>query len=149
VRLADSKGMNWLSRLVKEPGREFHVLDLSAATGGVDAGDAGEVLDVRARQQYRERLSNLQAELSEAQERNDLGRVARLEEELGFLETELTRALGLGGRERRAGGAGERARINVQRRLRDALRRITLQHAELGQRLERALKTGLYCSYRP
>jgi len=37
----------------------------------------------------------------------------------------------------------------VQRRLRDALRRITLQHAKLGQKLERSLKTGLYCSYRP
>jgi hypothetical protein len=37
----------------------------------------------------------------------------------------------------------------VQRRLRAALERITLQHPALGQKLERALKTGLYCSYRP
>lgn len=149
VRLADSKGLNWLAQLVNDPGREFHVLDLSAAAGIIDAGDAGEVLDVRARQEYRERLSALHAELAEARERNDVGHVTRLQQELEFLETELTRALGLGGRERRAGGAAERARINVQRRLRDALRRITLQHAELGQRLERSLKTGLYCSYRP
>jgi len=152
LRLADSKGLVWLAQLVNEPGREFHVLDLSAASGGVDAGDAGdagEVLDPRARQQYRERLATLQADLAEAHERNDTGHVTRLQQEREFLETELTRALGLGGRERRTGGAAERARINVQRRLRDALKRITLQHAELGQRLDRSLKTGLYCSYRP
>jgi tetratricopeptide (TPR) repeat protein len=149
VRLADSKGMNWLRTLVTEPGREFHVLDLSAASGVIDAGDAGEVLDVRARQEYRQRLATIEADLAEARERNDVGRAARLQEELGFLERELIRALGLGGQQRRTGGASERARINVQRRLRDALRRITLQHAELGQRLERAIKTGLYCSYRP
>jgi hypothetical protein len=115
----------------------------------VDAGDAGELLDPRARQRYRERVQSLEAELAEAGAHNDTGRRARLEAELEFLEAELSRALGLGGRERRAGGAAERARINVQRRLRDAVRRITLQHAELGQRLERSLETGLYCSYRP
>jgi tetratricopeptide (TPR) repeat protein len=149
VRLSDSKGLRWLAQLVREPGREFHVLDLSAPDGTLDAGDAGELLDPRARQQYRERVQSLGAELEEARQHNDPGRSARIEAELEFLEAELSRALGLGGRERRAGGAAERARINVQRRLRDAVRRITLQHAELGQRLERALKTGLYCSYRP
>lgn len=149
VRLSDSKGLNWLARLLGEPGREFHVLDLSAPDGTLDAGDAGELLDPRARQEYRERVQSLEAELEEARAHNDPGRGARIEAELEFLRAELSRALGLGGRERRAGGAAERARINVQRRLRDAVRRITLQHAELGQHLERALKTGLYCSYRP
>lgn len=149
MRLADSKGLHWLAQLVNEPHREFHVLDLSAASGAVDAGDSGALLDVRARQEYRERRANLRTELDEALSRNDSGRVTRLQQELEFLEAELSRALGLGGRERRSGTAAERARINVQRRLRDALKRITLQHAELGQRLERALETGAYCSYRP
>jgi tetratricopeptide (TPR) repeat protein len=149
VRLTDSKGLRWLAQLVREPGREFHVLDLCASEGTLDAGDAGELLDPRARQEYRERLQSLEAELEEARAHNDPARGARVEAELEFLRAELSRALGLGGRERRAGGAAERARINVQRRLRDTVRRITLQHAELGQRLERSLKTGLYCSYRP
>jgi hypothetical protein len=131
------------------PGREFHVLDLSSTGGALDAGDAGELLDPQARKEYRERLQSLESELAEAREHNDAGRASALAEELEFLQAELSRGLGLGGRERRASSAAERARINVQRRLRDALRRITLQHAELGQRLERSLKTGLYCSYRP
>lgn len=151
LRMVDSKGLKWLAQLVNEPGREFHVLDLSAGAGAgaIDAGDAGELLDPRARQEYRARLASLESDLAEAHEHNDLGRAANVSEELDFLKAELSRALGLGGRDRRAGGAAERARINVQRRLRDALKRITLQHAELGQKLERALKTGLYCSYRP
>jgi len=153
LRMVDSKGLKWLAQLVNEPGREFHVLDLSAGVGvgvgAIDAGDAGELLDPRARQEYRARVASLESDLAEAREHNDLGRAAAVSEELDFLKAELSRALGLGGRERRAGGASERARINVQRRLRHALERITLQHAELGQMLERALKTGLYCSYRP
>lgn len=149
LRLADSKGLKWLAQLVSEPGRDFHVLDLCAAAGTLDAGDAGELLDPQAREEYRERVQSLEAELSQAREHNDAGRAGALADELEFLRTELSRALGLGGRERRASSAAERARINVQRRLRDALRRITLQHAELGQRLERSVKTGLYCSYRP
>jgi hypothetical protein len=149
LRLADSKGLKWLAQLVREPGREFHVLDLCAGAGPLDSGDAGELLDPRARKEYRERVQSLEAELCQARENNDAGRASALAGELEFLQLELSRALGLGGRERRASSAAERARINVQRRLRDALRRITLQHAELGQRLERSLKTGLYCSYRP
>jgi hypothetical protein len=45
---------------------------------------------------------------------------------LAYLEAlgaELSRAMGLGGRDKRAGSAAERARINVQRRLRDVIRR--------------------------
>ena len=128
------------------------MLDLWAASGASDAsdaGDAGEVLESRARTVYRERVQCLEAELAEAREHNAGGRASALAEELEFLQAELSRALGLGGRERRSGSARERARINVQRRLRDALRRITLQHAQLGQRLERCLKTGVYCGYRP
>ncbi|HWO13598.1 MAG TPA: AAA family ATPase, partial [Polyangiaceae bacterium] len=33
VRLSDSKGLKWLSQLVREPGREFHVLDLCVPDG--------------------------------------------------------------------------------------------------------------------
>ena len=42
----------------------------------------------------------------------------------------------------------ERARINVQRALKDAIRRITECESALGARLERGLKTGMVCSWR-
>jgi hypothetical protein len=63
-------------------------------SGTLDAGDAGELLDPRARGQYRERVQSLDAELTEAREHNDPGRSARIQAELEFLEAELSRTLG-------------------------------------------------------
>jgi len=66
-------------------------------SGTLDAGDAGELLDPRAREQYRERVQSLDAELTEAREHNDPGRSARIQAELEFLDAELSRVLGSAG----------------------------------------------------
>ncbi|MBK7977054.1 MAG: hypothetical protein IPK07_28590 [Deltaproteobacteria bacterium] len=155
VHLKDSKGMRMLAALVEEPGTERHVLDLIALTEGlggssatqVDAGDAGELLDGRAREAYRRRVAELREEVEEAERWNDLGRAERASAELHAISEELARGIGLGGRERRAGGAAERARVNVQRRLRDAIRRIEEQDAEVGRYLARCIRTGTYCCF--
>jgi AAA ATPase domain len=144
----DGKGFALLARLMEEPDRELHVLDLVQAAGAVDGGDAGELLDARARSAYRARLAELREDLAEAEACADLGRAERARAEIEQLEGELARALGLGGRTRRSGAAAERARVNVQRRLRDAIARIAEQDAALGRHLEWAVRTGLYCSYR-
>ena len=115
----------------------------------VDRGDAGEALDDEARRQYRERVSALREELEEAESWNDPGRAERAREELAFIERELSKAVGLGGRERRSGSAAERARVNVQRRIRDAIRRIESYHPGLAKHLDRAVRTGTYCVYEP
>jgi hypothetical protein len=62
---------------------------------------------------------------------------------------ELSRADGIGGRERRTGSAAERARANVQRPLRDAVERITQHSPGVGKHLDWTLKTGMYCVYDP
>ena len=151
--LKDMRGVRLLAVLVAEPGREFHVLDLSGGSKGpneaVDRGDAGEVLDEEARRQYRARVSDLQEELQEAENWNDPARADRARQELEFIQQELSQAVGLGGRERKVGSAAERARVNVQRRIRDAIRRIESHHPGLAKRLDRSVRTGLYCSYEP
>jgi hypothetical protein len=43
----------------------------------------------------------------------------------------------------------ERARVNVQRRLKDAIRRIGEQDPGLGRYLEATVRTGTYCVYQP
>jgi hypothetical protein len=43
----------------------------------------------------------------------------------------------------------ERARTNVQRRLKDAIRRIAEHDASLGRYLHATVRTGTYCVYRP
>ena len=43
----------------------------------------------------------------------------------------------------------ERARVNVQRRLKDAIRRIGELDPQLGEYLGWTVRTGTFCSYRP
>lgn len=160
ANVRDSRGLRYLSRLLAEPGREFHVLDLVGlvheAQEDADRaralrghGDAGELLDARAKAAYRRRLAEIDEDLAEAQAMSDTVRAAQAEVEREVLVRELSRAVGLGGRHRRAGSSAERARSAVTRALRHALARIRSHHAPLGDHLDRTIRTGTYCVYRP
>jgi hypothetical protein len=156
-RLKGSRGLEMLAELINHPGREFHVLalmgvDASAAAGVgevADGGDAGEWLDKDAVSDYRARIAALDEEIAEAESWSDTGRLARAREERQALAQEIARGVGLGGRERRAGAAAERARTNVQRRVRGAIRKIADSLPALGAYLERTVRTGTFCSYEP
>jgi hypothetical protein len=155
ARLKDSRALRTLARLIANPGCELHVLDLvgSGEPGGsgdaVDGGDAGELLDEQARDSYRRRLAELRDIEAEAESMADHLRASRAREEIELLGAELSRAVGLGGRQRRASAAAERARVAVQRRIRDAIRRIGEAFPEVGRHLDWAVRTGSCCSYRP
>ncbi|WP_202619070.1 hypothetical protein [Ornithinimicrobium cavernae] len=162
VRVRDRKGMRHLSRLLARPGRSLHALDLVAAEAGNPIpgveeaaaahqafGDAGEMLDAKARDAYRRRLAEIEEDLSDARARNDDGRELQADAERDFLLLELSRAVGLGGRPRRAGSATERARVAVTRAKRQAIGLIGEHHPELGQHLQRSIRTGTYCAYLP
>lgn len=144
-----SRGMELLARLVARPGEELHVLALASDEEGASLADdaPADLLDERARRAYRARLAELERALGDAERERDLGRHAALERERALLGAELERAFGLGGRARRSGSASERARVNVQRRLKDALGRIAELDAECGQFLSRAIRTGNYCVF--
>jgi hypothetical protein len=116
---------------------------------GIDTGDAGPLLDAQARASYRDRYEDLEQEITEAEADNDPARAAKARAERELLADELARGVGLGGRERRAGAASERARVNVQRRLKDALDRVTAADPELGRYLSRSVRTGTFCVYEP
>jgi tetratricopeptide (TPR) repeat protein len=164
VRVRDLKGMRYLARLLANPGREFHVLDLVAAetgnvaqravspTGGLSPkgfGDAGEMLDERAKAAYRRRLDEIEDDLDQARALGDPERAAQADAERDFLVQELSRAVGLGGRDRRAASASERARAGVTRAIRQAIARIGEHHSQLGDHLDGAIRTGTYCAYVP
>jgi len=169
VRLRDSKGLRYLSTLLANPGHEFHVIDLEAQERGAipaqsglgrrpdsrelgarpDLGDAGEMLDATAKAAYRARLEDLQEEIDEAESFNDPGRVAKAKEEFAFIARELARAVGLGGRDRRAASHAERARLNVTRAIRAAMGKLGRANPSLGRHLSSTIRTGQYCSYTP
>jgi tetratricopeptide (TPR) repeat protein len=160
-RLRDSKGLGYVAALLASPGREFHVLDLVGAGGGAtatareddltagDLGDAGEILDLEAKAAYRLRLAELDEEIEEARSWGDDERAARAVEEREALLGQLAGAVGLGGRDRKAASASERARVNVTRAIKSALARIAEQSPAMGSHLEATLRTGTFCSYTP
>jgi hypothetical protein len=130
----------------------------AAATAGAEAqglavragtGDAGVALDTQAKSQYRSRLEDLRADVEEAEAFNDPERAARAREEMDFIAQELSSAVGLGGRDRRAASAAERARVNVTRALKREIRRIGEQDARLGRELSTTVRTGTFCAYEP
>jgi tetratricopeptide (TPR) repeat protein len=164
VRVRDLKGMRYLARLLADPGREYHVLDLVAAETGSGAqvdsrqaaglprsalGDAGESLDARAKDAYRRRLAEIDDDIEQARAIGDAERAAQADAERDFLVRELARAFGLGGRDRRAASASERARAGVTRAVRQAITRIAEHHPQLGEHLSRTIRTGTYCAYFP
>jgi hypothetical protein len=153
-RLRDTLGMRYLAQLLAEPDSGIHVLTLSRAKSCgegevVDVGDAGEILDGAAKESYRRRLEDLRAQLENAESFGDLARAERARREMDLLAAELSRAVGLGGRTRRMGGASERARTAVQRRIRSALATIRESSPPLAAFLERTVKTGTVCMFSP
>ncbi len=144
--MRDGKALGYLEALVQQSHREVHVLEL---VGAEEEGDGGPMLDEKAKQAYRERAESVRDELEEAVRNSDLGRAERMRGELEALASELSRAVGLGGRDRRASSTSERARINVQRRLKDLIKRVAEQDEALGRHLELSLRTGLFCIYAP
>jgi tetratricopeptide (TPR) repeat protein len=151
VRVHDLKGIRYLAQLLANPGREFHVLDLVAAETGqpMALGDAGAMLDERAKTAYRRRLTEIEEDIAQARALEDSGREAQADAERDFLVRELARAVGLGGRDRRAASASERARSGVTRAIRQAITRIGQHHPPLGEHLDRAVRTGTHCAYIP
>src|ERR1700724_3481858 len=129
-RLKNTKGLWYLAHLLRHPTAEFHVLDLvggiadqreedetSQSVQGLprgdeelekagihitSLGDAGEMLDEQAKLAYRRRLSELHEELEEAKELGKVERAEQAEHEIDALTRELSRAVGLRGRNRRA-----------------------------------------------
>lgn len=146
ILLKDARGLAYLEVLVGAPHRDVHVLEL---VGGEDSGDAGPMLDEKAKRAYRERADDLRERLDEATRFGDTARAERAREELEALGEELSRSVGLGGRDKRAASTAERARINVQRRLRDVIKRATAAAPQLGRHLELSVKTGVFCRYAP
>jgi hypothetical protein len=112
-------------------------------------GDAGEMLDEQAKAAYRRRLSELREQLEEAKELGKVDRAKQAEEEIDALTRELSRAVGLGGRNRRAASASERARQSITKTIKAVVEGIGQSDAALGNLFSRCIKTGTFCSYQP
>ena len=163
-------GLDHLSYLLRHPNQEVPVLDLRAAikpgidvnsglvTNGQildeglsisDLGNAGEILDQQAISEYKNAVEGLKEDLDEAEAFNDTDRAARLREQIQFLEDELLKAHGLGGRARKSADIPDRARKAVSLAIKRSISKIEKEHPSLGGHLRNSIKTGRICSYSP
>jgi hypothetical protein len=167
-RLRDLKGLAYIAYLLAHPGERIHVHELIAGVDGVahagsvmgaevsrdipvtsGLGDAGSALDQHALADYRRELRELAEELAEAERLNDMGRTERIRVEMEFLKGELSAAVGIGGRNRKAAAQVERARGMVRKNIRAGLAKIRSEDAALGRYFATSIKTGYYCAYFP
>ena len=173
-RLKDAKGLHYIAFLLRYPGREFHTIELVAtvgkrqrpATTATEAvqskdqltaphlsvkgmGGTGTLLDASTKAAYKRRLDDLREEIEEAQRFNDLERITQAQAELDLLTEELAAAVGSDGRAGKAASAAERARLNVTKSIKAALRAIKKNHPPLGQHFATSIRTGTFCSYTP
>ena len=151
VRLPDAKGLHDLRYLLARPGTPVPAVALQRADdpAGARPSHGSDVLDDRARAEYRRRLDDLDADIDDADAMADPERAARARAEKAFLLSELSAAVGLGGRSRRMGDDADRARKAVTMRLRNAVARIGREDAALGRHLDLAVRTGTVCTYEP
>ena len=170
IRMKSACGLNHISYLLFHPNQEVPALHLRAAikpgidgnpgliTNGQmldeglsisDLGHAGEMLDQQAISEYKNAVEGLKEDLDEAQAFNDTDRAARLREQIQFLEDELLKAHGLGGRIRKLTDIPDRARKAVSLSIKRSISNIEKEHPSLGGHLRNSIKTGRTCSYSP
>jgi tetratricopeptide (TPR) repeat protein len=154
VRLKAAKGLTLIAYLLSHPGERLHVCELeqqaqsSGRFDGSICSELGPMLDTKAKNSYRARLSNLRKELADARRFGDESCLHALEREAEFLSRELARAVGLGGHDRVSSEA-ERARLRVTNAIRSAVSIISRHHPTLGHHLKAYLSTGNFCIYAP
>lgn len=164
--LPDSKGLHYLHHLLGSPEEDIHVLTLVAArergkpefrleagngaTGAATVVESDiEAVDPQALRAYRERLRALASDREEAERDRDLSRLDAIDDEHARIEQELRSVTGASGRIRPANSVVEKARKAVYNRVRASTKRIGEHAPDLARHLERTIKTGRTCSYRP
>jgi hypothetical protein len=168
--MKEMKGYRYLQHLLQNAGRAIPAVELStlvehtgarpqetalveqALEAGLSitpAGDAGPLLDDRARRDYRQRVSTLQAQLEEAREFGDAERAAQIEAEMEFITNELEQATNRRGQDVRAASTRKHAQQSVSSAIHRAIDTLVKHCKELGYHLRRSIKTGHQPEYRP
>jgi pimeloyl-ACP methyl ester carboxylesterase len=163
VRLKDAKGLHYINYLLANIGRQVPACELAAVGKSAPAGrsalesaravtslgDAGAMLDAKARQYYQRRIAELREELTQADQHNDTERATGLRWELEYLGDQIAAAVGLRGRARTTASHRERARLMVTKAIKAAIAKVRASNSALGHHLATCIKTGNFCTYDP
>ncbi len=168
-----SGGMHLLKTMLDHPHREFPVLELESAAKGVDAASVAAPRNKRGTRKgeaetggttpgdipatttktlanYRARLAELAKEDEEAREIGHSGGVFAALREIGEIEDEIKRLVGLGGAIRSVAPEVEKARTRLSKAVDRALKDIgDAKHDGLKRYLKQTLELGYSFKYAP
>ena len=146
--VARRSGIRYLAELTNNPGRS-----ISSVCSVSSHGDAGvaprrePVLDDKAKARYRVRISELRAEIDDADLCADLERGSRARLEMDELIEQLSRVSGLHGAMRSFVDERERARVAVRKAITPASDAIAKFDPEIARELEARVVTGSRCMF--
>ena len=165
------RGMHYLERLLKQPNKSIHCLDLIAAVtppekrgmvisdeeiesfssqGHVSAPEnAIEIFDRETQNNVKKEMSRLQAARERAIEFEDVDKITKIDDELSNLARYFNSGSDIKGSIKKVGGTTEKARISVKKAIETAVKRIEADNKELAKYLRSTIKTGFECTYSP
>jgi hypothetical protein len=171
VRLQHLNGLAYLAYLLRRRGKSIAVEELDAAIRGnlgpaLDSysalcvgesdpihpsriGNADRLTDAKTIKAARVRERELTEELKKAHRSGITKNVTQMESDLALIRQYLRRTVGLRGVPRKENSVRERARTNIQRRIKLAIDRIAREHHELASHLTSSVRTGDFCIYDP
>jgi len=175
--IRDSKGLHYITYLLKKQGENCSALKLKREFDKIfpkphettystmcreeleeenleiipDSGDIGDILDDQAIKKLYESRQELNEDILEAKKNNDLGRIADLNEEMCWIEQQLSAGLDKYGRHRKFQDKRENCRKSISKEITKSLNKIKEkdQDQSLWRHLKNSIKTGTQCYYRP
>ena len=145
--MQDLKGLHDIRVLMQRPEEEIHCSELIGSSIAVEQGI--ELIDQKAKEDYQQKILNLQEDIAEAENMNKVGEVSKLQEEYDTLLEHLTSSLGIDGKARKTSSSIDKARSAVTWRIRSSIKKLQEVHPSLGKHLSASVKTGTFCAYRP
>ncbi len=168
IRLKNSKGLQYVHRLLSDSPREISVFELAGSTvardeikdksnvshdigrrSSTDLGHAGDVMDARGLDDIRNHLEELETEHASAVAAGDGERAVEAAEKIDQIKKYLSGAEGLGRRRRKSADTTEKARKAVSKCINSALDKIKNNHPSLWRHLDSSIHVGRTCWYRP
>jgi len=169
IKLKDCKGLQYIFHLISNPNKAIPSIMLCQI---VQRGDFissnpstlrykddnihdikaiiyDDILDIKAINSYKKRLSEIEVEIDEACRNNDIEKVSQLEKEKKQIKEELSQSLDKRGRSRKFTNEEERARQAISKAINRSLDKIKENHKELSKHLSNSLRLGRYNSYSP
>lgn len=162
----DYKGLHYIHHLIQHSPKEFGALALANLNKKGDRTkilnqceaeeltDSStfkeqEILDSKAKKEYKERLNEIDKELEEANKNNDIGQIEKLEEEKQAIVDELKNATAIKGKPRHFSDEPEKARKMITEAIKRSLEAIKEHDKDLYEYLDKHIKTGTTFFYNP